>query len=84
MIILVEPMDAPCLKLEDWWSGVGARSLLEGKLAAIVAATGISRYDAWHDINDAIADIAQFNGGVALYVVARRQGIDWRFFHASN
>ena len=39
MIILVEPMDAPCMKLEDWCSGVGARSLLEGKLAAIVAAT---------------------------------------------
>ncbi len=50
-------------------------------LMSRVAAAGKSRYDAWHDVNDAIADMAVKSGGAALYVVRERRGapLEWRF-----
>ena len=49
-----------------------------GKLLLLsrVAAAGMSRSVAWHEINDVLADIACQGGGTAVYVRGRG---DWRF-----
>lgn len=50
-------------------------------LLSRVAAASMSRHDAWHGVNDAIADMAVKSGGAALYVVRERPGaqLEWRF-----
>ena len=50
-------------------------------LLSRVAAAGLSRHDAWHGVNDAIAAMAVKSGGTALYVVRERRGapLEWRF-----
>ena len=50
-------------------------------LLSRVAATGDSRYTAWHSLNDAIAAVALASGGAALYVTRSRPGapLEWRF-----
>ena len=54
------------------------RQFAEGRLLLLsrVAAPGSSRYDAWHGINDALADFATRGSGVSLYVTSAR---DFRF-----
>ena len=51
-----------------------------GKLLLLsrVAAIGLSRSEAWHGINDALADIACANG-TAVYVRQDGGRLDWRF-----
>jgi REP element-mobilizing transposase RayT len=48
-------------------------------LLARVAAPGISRSDAWHGVNDAIAKASLLGGGEAVYVVDKGKGVEWRF-----
>jgi len=54
------------------------RQFADGRLLLLsrVAAPGSSRYDAWHGINDALADFATRGSGVSLYVTSAR---DFRF-----
>ena len=53
-------------------------------LLSRVAAPGLSRYDAWHGMNDALAEIATaVEGGVSLYVrVDEKGGLKWEFASA--
>ena len=57
------------------------RQFAEGRLLLLsrVAAPGSSRYDAWHGINDALADFAtSTTGGLSLYATS---ATDFRFSH---
>ena len=47
-------------------------------LLSRVAAQGCSRSEAWHGINDALAESASLNG-VSLYVTSNGNSLDWRF-----
>ena len=61
------------------------RRFAEGRLLLLsrVAAPGVSRYDAWHGINAALADIAAPHGGTSVYVTPGLGGLlDWRFASA--
>jgi len=62
--------------------GDETRQFAEGRLCLLsrVAAPGVSRYDAWHGINDALAEIAAPGGGTSLYVAPGKGGrLEWRF-----
>lgn len=50
-------------------------------LLSRVAAAGDSRSNAWHSLNDAIAEMALDSGGTALYVRRERAEapLEWRF-----
>ena len=57
------------------------RQFADGRLLLLsrVAAPGLSRYDAWHGINDALADFATATtGGLSLYATS---ATDFRFSH---
>lgn len=61
------------------------RQFAEGRLLLLsrVAAPGISRYDAWHGINAALAEIAAPGRGTSVYVRPGPSGrLDWRFASA--
>ena len=58
------------------------RQFADGRLLLLsrVAAPGVSRYDAWHGINAALAEIATPQGGTSVYVVPGQGGrLEWRF-----
>lgn len=60
------------------------RQFADGRLLLLsrVAAPGVSRYDAWHGINDAIASFAMAaKGGLSLYVTSTK---DFNFKFASS
>ena len=57
------------------------RQFADGRLLLLsrVAAPGLSRYDAWHGINDALVDFAtSTTGGLSLYATS---ATDFRFSH---
>ena len=60
------------------------RQFAEGRLLLLsrVAAPGVSRYDAWHGINDALAGFATAApGGLSLYATS---ATDFRFGHSAS
>jgi len=67
--------------------GDETRQFAEGRLCLLsrVAAPGVSRYDAWHGINDALGEIATaVGGGTSVYVAPGGGGLEWQFASANT